>query len=177
MIHSINLLVPVVSDRKWWCEVQVGGRHNYYVRNRSLELEDHKPSDPPGSELQGWGQLNRHSGGVIHNPPYCHKERDDEILQDSHWVSSSAYSKWLILAYGSDGEPKEHGGKRHEAIDPLPPRKPLPLDVAGSDQESDEDAYTIDPALAQESLQPREGTECSPYITHSKNVPRRKAEM
>ena len=53
-----------------------------------------------------------------------------------------------ILAYGGDSKPEEHGGERQEAIEPLPPRSLLPLDVACSDKESNEDTYATDPALA-----------------------------
>ena len=73
---------------------------------------------------------------------YCHDERDDEILQGTGASFGELLSEvlwWSILAYNGDGEPKEHSGDCHEAIDPLPPRKPLPLDIAGSDKERNED--------------------------------------
>ena len=48
----------------------------------------------------------------------------------------------MLLAYDGDGDPKEHGGKRHKAVDPSSRRKPLPLNVAGSDEEINKDTST-----------------------------------
>jgi len=56
----------------------------------------------------------------------------------------------LVLAYGSDSDSKEHSGKCQKAAEPSPLRKPLPLDIVGSDNERNEDTYTADSALAQE---------------------------
>ena len=79
------------------------------------------------------------------------------------------------LAYGGDGEPKEHGGKRHNAVDSLSLRQLLPLDIACSDEESDKDTYTANSALARE-LASKRGTRYLPYITHSKNTPTKNAD-
>ena len=70
VVHSINLLACTVSDHKWWCKIQGRGKYNYYVPNRGLELECHKPSDPLGGGLHVWGQLNRHSRRAAQNSWY-----------------------------------------------------------------------------------------------------------
>lgn len=54
-----------------------------------------------------------------------------------------------ILTHSGDGEPKEHGGEQHKTVKPSPLRNPLPLDIASSDKERNEDPYTTDPTLAQ----------------------------
>jgi hypothetical protein len=48
---------------------------------------------------------------------------------------------WSLLAYGGDGEPKEHGGEHHNAVEQLSPQKPLPLDIAGGDKERKKETY------------------------------------
>ena len=65
-----------------------------------------------------------------------------------HWVSSRCeILGWSLLAYGGDGDPKEHGGERHKAVDPSFRRKPLPLNVADSEEETNKDTYTTNYAL------------------------------
>ena len=54
-----------------------------------------------------------------------------------------------LLAYGGDSQPKEHGGRRHKAVDVSHLRKLLPLDIAGSDKERNEDTCETDPASIQ----------------------------
>ena len=49
-----------------------------------------------------------------------------------------------VLTYGGDGQPKESGGERQEVIGSLPPQRPLPLYIAGRDEERNKDAYTTD---------------------------------
>ena len=66
MIHSINLLAFIVSDRKSWCGIWAE-EYNYYVPNRGLELEYHEPDDPLGGYLLSWGQIKRHPRGGVHN--------------------------------------------------------------------------------------------------------------
>lgn len=76
-----------------------------------------------------------------------------------------------MVAYCGGGEPKKHGSARHEAVETPPIRNPLPLHIAGSDKVGNEDAYATDPGSVWEPQQARDGTGCSPYITHPKNIP------
>ena len=46
-----------------------------------------------------------------------------------------------ILAYGSDGDSKEHGDECQKAVEPSSLRKSLPLDIASSGKERCEDTY------------------------------------
>ena len=67
-----------------------------------------------------------------------------------HHRVSSWTGKQSTLAYGGDSNPKEHGGKRQEAIEPLPLQNPLPLYITGSNEERNEDTCMTDTALVQE---------------------------
>lgn len=61
-------------------------------------------------------------------------------------VSSGEFLMWgfgrSLRTYSGDSEPKEYGGGCHDVVDPSPMIELLPLDIAGSDKQGDEDTCT-----------------------------------
>ena len=121
----------------------------YYVRNRDLELEYHKPND----HIDRWrarGYLDPSPRGGGQNRSHRLEEGDSDMLQGMDASLGKFLGEVLGLsfpAYGSNGEPKESRRKRHEMVESSSLRNLLPLDIAGSDKEGNKDAWTTGPAL------------------------------
>lgn len=103
-------------------------------------MEHSTPSELYSGVCRTHGLIDCYSRREKQGYLYHSTEVENKTLWDGGAISSFCeVLESSLLAHGGDCEPKEHGSESHDTVDAPSLRVPLPLDIEGSDKETNKD--------------------------------------